>query len=119
MTLRARDLWHYGLAAALLASTLLNLPSAVLAQETQNARSLQLGPRQPPPKKWYSRLMPWKKSAASGKYKAPPQRQVTNVDEPSEATKTDGQLSLARLSERRGNEEQAKFVFQDIRVSSN
>ncbi len=63
--------------------------------------------------KWYSKLNPWNKAKAQPNFKhTKPQR--TNVDEPSDEVKTEGQLSLARLSERRGQPEQAKSIYRAI-----
>jgi len=108
-----RSLRHCGWTGALVASALLNASTDVSAQGTRNVQPLNLGPtQQQSGSKWYSKFNPWKESSGTPKTKMPSKRHATTVDEPSDEVKAEGQLSFARLAERRGQPEQAKTIYE-------
>ena len=93
------------------ASVLLHTSTDGAAQGTQDSQSFFHCPAQPQSSgKWYSKLMPWNKSASPPKFKTPP-REIIKGEQRSEKVKAEGQLSFARLSERRGQPEQAKTIY--------
>ncbi|MEO8493460.1 MAG: tetratricopeptide repeat protein [Planctomycetota bacterium] len=101
-----------GCTGALLALAVLNAATEVSAQRIGNSPSMSFGSAPQPAGKWYSKLVPWKQSAATPQFKMSPQREITNVEEPSEAVKSEGQLSFARLAERRGQPDQARAIYE-------
>lgn len=92
---------------------LLASSSAVNAQKMAQA---PLNRPTPPPAqngKWYSKIVPWKDGAKKHP-KQQSRRTAVSKEAPSERKRASGQLSFARLSERRGNPEQAKAVYEAI-----
>ena len=104
-----RNFRHWGCRGALLASLLLNASTDSSAQGIKGPQALNLGPAQQSGGRWYSKYVPWNKSSDSTTTFMPAKRRVTTVEEPNAAIKDEGQLSFARLAERRGQPEQSRL----------
>jgi len=94
----------------LLIVALLVQVAEVPAQQRNPRKRLELQSNQAEPAKWYSKIVPWNKKPPQPSFQQRPDWDG-KVNNPTKEERAEGHLSLARLSERRGQPEQAKTIY--------